>query len=68
MRKILIFLACLVLCGAIASFANAATSVAKPAGGASQPATITLTPDQARSALDVLSDPTRRAQIQDTLR
>ena len=68
MRKILTFLTCLVLCGAIASFANAAPSAAKPASAASQPATITLTPDQARSALDVLNDPTRRAQVQDTLR
>ncbi|CAE6723686.1 mechanosensitive ion channel family protein [Paraburkholderia domus] len=44
-------------------------AVAQPAAAsAASGAALTLTPDQARQALSVLNDPTRRAQVSDTLR
>jgi small-conductance mechanosensitive channel len=43
-------------------------AVAQPtAASAASGAAITLTPEQARQALSVLNDPTRRAQVSDTL-
>ncbi|WNC94090.1 mechanosensitive ion channel [Paraburkholderia sp. FT54] len=44
----------------------AATTPATPASSASRVG-VTLTPEQARQALAVLNDPTRRAQVSDTL-
>ncbi|MFM0339639.1 mechanosensitive ion channel family protein [Paraburkholderia fungorum] len=65
MRKLLLvwFLVFSALCAAPA-FAAAAHPAAAPAASASA---ITLTPEQARQALDVLNDPKRRAQVTDTL-
>ncbi|HEY3599678.1 MAG TPA: mechanosensitive ion channel domain-containing protein [Paraburkholderia sp.] len=64
MRKL--FLASLYLTLALALPAPAAAASAAPAAAASNPP-VTLTPDQARQALDVLNDPHRRAQVSDTL-
>ncbi|WP_206995502.1 mechanosensitive ion channel family protein [Trinickia mobilis] len=49
----------------VASPSGAATRAAAPA---SNPSPVALTPDEARRALEVLNDPTRRAQIEVTLR
>jgi moderate conductance mechanosensitive channel len=46
------------------ALANAAPGTVQPAN----PASVTLTPQQARDALSVLNDPARRAQVADTLR
>ncbi|HZZ14204.1 MAG TPA: mechanosensitive ion channel protein, partial [Paraburkholderia sp.] len=64
MRKI--FQACLfvvLLTGLAPAFAAAASSKPVAASGAA----VSLTPEQARQALDVLNDPRRRAQVVDTL-
>ena len=45
----------------------AATSASAPAS-ASNPAPVTLTPDQAKHALHALNDPRTRTKITDTLR
>ncbi|WP_429317343.1 mechanosensitive ion channel domain-containing protein [Paraburkholderia sp. GAS448] len=66
MRKLLI--ACFLVTFALSAFAASSTSAAAAAGGASATPAVALTPDQARQALDVLNDPQRRAQIEDTLR
>jgi small-conductance mechanosensitive channel len=65
MRKIILvwFLFFSAVC-AVPAFA--ATAHPAPAPAASS-ATISLTPEQARQALDVLNDPKRRAQVTDTL-
>ncbi|MFM0209304.1 mechanosensitive ion channel [Paraburkholderia sediminicola] len=65
MRKILHawFLVFLFL-GASPAFAAAAQPAAASAASG---AALTLTPEQARQALSVLNDPTRRAQVSDTL-
>jgi moderate conductance mechanosensitive channel len=60
------FLACLLSLLAVAAFSSAPAAYA--ANPASNPSPVALTPEQARRALDVLSDPKRRAQIEDTLR
>ncbi|SEA91773.1 mechanosensitive ion channel family protein [Paraburkholderia sartisoli] len=65
MRKIL--LACLLFMFALSALAASAPAAA-PATGASSAAPLRLTPEEARQALDVLNDPTRRSQIEDTLR
>jgi small-conductance mechanosensitive channel len=68
MRKIVlvIFLFVLsVLTSTLPSAANAASGAASPV---TNPSPVTLTPEQARAALAVLNDPTRRSQIEDTLR
>ena len=57
----ILFLAVSLLAPALA---NAASNTAQPAN----PASVTLTPQQARDALSVLNDPARRAQVADTLR
>jgi small-conductance mechanosensitive channel len=67
MRKIFVVFILVALSGVFPCFANAAAS-APNAGSNSAPAPVTLSPDQARTALAVLNDPARRAQIQDTLR
>ena len=67
MRKIFVVFILVALFGVFPCFANAAAS-APNAGSNSAPAPVTLSPDQARTALAVLNDPARRAQIQDTLR
>lgn len=59
MRKILVV--CLLFLLTAPAFAATATAAA-PAS-----APVTLTPDQARQALEVLNNPQRRAQIEDTL-
>ncbi|HEY2000257.1 mechanosensitive ion channel family protein [Paraburkholderia sp.] len=59
MRKIL--LVCLLILFAAPAFAATTTATA-PAS-----APVTLTPDQARQALEVLNNPQQRAQIEDTL-
>src|SRR5579864_2316029 len=66
MRKLLI--ACFLVTFALSAFAASSTSAAAAADGASATPAVALTPDQARQALDVLNDPQRRAQIEDTLR
>jgi small-conductance mechanosensitive channel len=71
MRKIVpvIFLSTLfVLSGAVSSLANAASVTAKTVADPSSATPVTLTPEQARDALNVLNDPARRSQIEDTLR
>src|SRR5471030_1221534 len=71
MRKIVLVVFLLVasvlsvLSSTLASAANTAASAARSAPASS---TVTLTPEQARAALAVLNDPTRRSQIEDTLR
>ena len=65
MRKIL--LACLLFMFALSALAASAPAAA-PAAGASSAAPLRLTPEEARQALDVLNDPRRRSQIEDTLR
>jgi small-conductance mechanosensitive channel len=62
MRKF--FLICLLALFCAPAFS--AVTATTTASGASA-TTVTLTPDQARQALQVLSDPTKRAQIEDTL-
>ena len=66
MRKLL--LACFLLTFALSVFAAAPTSAPTAASGTPAASAIALTPEQARQALDVLNDPTRRAQMEDTLR
>jgi len=71
MRKIVLVVFLLVasvlsvLSSTLASAANTAASAARSAPASS---TVTLTPEQARAALAVLNDPSRRSQIEDTLR
>ncbi|CAG4889293.1 mechanosensitive ion channel family protein [Paraburkholderia saeva] len=65
MRTIL--LAFLLFTFALSAFAAAPPSAA-PAAAASGATPLRLTPDEARQALDVLNDPKRRGQIEDTLR
>jgi moderate conductance mechanosensitive channel len=68
MRKFL--LGCFLIMFALSALAAPATSTSAvaPASGVTTTPAIRLTPDQARQALDVLNDPKRRAQIEDTLR
>ncbi|RDK03369.1 mechanosensitive ion channel family protein [Paraburkholderia lacunae] len=64
MRKLLlIWLLAVFASPALPAPAQAAPATLAPASAAS----ITLTPEQARQALDVLNDPKRRAQVTDTL-
>lgn len=68
MRKLLRYFTVFLLlsiAGLASSGVFAASSASKSAASAS---TITLTPEQARAALAVLNDPSRRNQIEDTLR
>lgn len=62
MRKFLLICLLALFCAPAFSAVTATTS----ASGASA-TTVTLTPDQARQALQVLNDPKKRAQIEDTL-
>ncbi|MFL9865299.1 mechanosensitive ion channel [Paraburkholderia fungorum] len=65
MRKILhAWFLFFLLLSAAPVFAAAAQPAAAPAASG---AALTLTPEQARQALSVLNDPTRRAQVSDTL-
>ena len=71
MRKIVIvhvLFTVLVLGGAFPSLANAASGAAKTVADPASASSVTLTPEQARTALSVLNDPARRSQIEDTLR
>ncbi|QCP54004.1 mechanosensitive ion channel [Trinickia violacea] len=66
MRKtLLVFLFLSIATLGVASPSGAATPAAAPA---SNPSPVALTPDEARRALEVLNDPARRVQIEDTLR
>lgn len=64
MRKFLI--AALLIC-CFLPFARAQSAASVPAA-ASNPAPVTLTPDEAKRALDALNDPKTRAKLNDTLR
>src|SRR5260370_38680 len=76
MRKsVFAYLLLLLLCTAgalsFASVADALTPAATPAATpapASNPSPVKLTPDQAHHAIEVLSDPKRRTQMEATLR
>jgi small-conductance mechanosensitive channel len=60
-----LFLFLLIAVLGAASVCGAATPAAV---AASNPSPVALTPDEARRALDVLNNPARRAQVEDTLR
>ncbi|CAE6824816.1 hypothetical protein R69619_06283 [Paraburkholderia nemoris] len=62
-KKLHAWLVIFLLLSASPVFAAVAQSAASAASGAAP----TLTPEQARQALSVLNDPTRRAQVSDTL-
>jgi small-conductance mechanosensitive channel len=68
MRKIVFFgLFLLIATLSCAAQSDAATSASAHGSAASRPL-VALTPDQARQALDILNDPKRRAQMENTLR
>ncbi|MBN3757127.1 mechanosensitive ion channel protein, partial [Paraburkholderia sp. Tr-20389] len=62
MRKLILICLLALFCAPAFSAVTTTTS----ASGASA-TTVTLTPEQARQALQVLNDPKKRAQIEDTL-
>ncbi|MGF6776734.1 mechanosensitive ion channel family protein [Paraburkholderia sp. GAS334] len=67
MRKIL--LACFLVTFALSALAASAAPATPPsASSTAVNPPVRLTPDQARQALDVLNDPKRRTQIEETLR
>ena len=68
MRKFLVFALLLSLLSlSVRAAPTAATSASAPAS-ASNPSPVTLTPDEAKHALDALNDPKTRTKITDTLR
>jgi len=68
MRKFIVFALFLSFVSFSVCAAPAATTPASAPAGASNPSPVTLTPDEAKHALDALNDPKTRTKITDTLR